>query len=113
MPAFAAHGCPALPADYVAFLKKSNGAMGEGFLLYPLRAAESDAASIVNATIKERKKDNYDRCHVIGFVHYELMPVVRDWATGEYQWHDETGSLMARFTSLEGLLDDRSGLFKR
>ena len=99
-----AHDCPELPLDYVAFLKLANGAMREGFLLYPVRG---DQHSLVSQTIRERKAADLDLCHVVGFVHYELIPVVRDWATGEYRWHDESGSLMGTYTSLEMLLDDR------
>ena len=100
----AAHDCPELPLDYVVFLKHANGLMRAGFLLYPVRGEQH---SLVSETIKERKENFYDRCHVVGFVHFELMPVVRDWATGEYRWHDEGGPVMGTYTSLEMLLGDR------
>ena len=100
----AAHDCPELPPDYVALLKHANGMMREGFMLYPVRG---DQYSLVTQTIKEKKESVHDRCHVVGFVHYELMPIVRDWATGEYRWHDESGPLMATYTSIEMLLAER------
>lgn len=99
-----AHDCPELPADYVAFLKRANGLMREGFMLYPVRG---DQWSLVSRTIKERKAADLDRCHVIGFVHYELMPVVRDCTTGEYRWHDESGPLIGSYPSLPRLIEDR------
>ncbi len=99
----AAHDCPELPLDYVALLKQTDGLMCPGFLLYPVRGEQF---SLVSATIKERKQGFHDRCHVVGFVHYELMPVVRDWATGEYRWHDESGPLIGNYASLEMLLED-------
>lgn len=100
----AAHDCPELPPDYVALLKQTDGLMCPRFLLYPVRG---EHFSLVSATLKERKQNFYDRCHVVGFVHYELMPVLRDWATREYRWHDESGPLMGTYASLEMLLDDR------
>lgn len=100
----AVHDCPELPPDYVTFLKHADGLMCPGFLLYPVRGEQF---SLVSVTIKERKENFHDRCHVVGFVHYELMPVVRDWATGEYRWHDESGPLIGTYTSLEMLLGER------
>lgn len=100
----AANDCAELPQDYVAFLKHANGVMREGFMLYPVRG---DQFSLVSATIKEKKLSFYEGCHAVGFVHYELMPVLRVWATGEYRWHDESGPLMGTYASLEMLLGDR------
>jgi hypothetical protein len=46
--------------------------MCEGFMLYPV---SGEQLSLVSATIKERKAAHHDLCHVVRFVHYELMPL--------------------------------------
>ena len=102
----AAHDCPELSPDYVAFLRQANGCVCERILLYPVTTVSDGVLSTVNATIKERKAGHFDRCHVVGQYYNTFMPLLRDWATGEYRWHEEDGSLMFRYDTFESMLDD-------
>lgn len=99
----AAQDCPILPGDYISFLRKANGGVCFGFVLYPAIAAAGDP-STVEATIKERKADHFDRCHVVGQGYNSFIPLLRDWATGEYRWHDEDGSLIFRYETFESMV---------
>lgn len=109
----AAHDCPVLAVDYAAFMMQANGGACFGFLLYPVMALVEGGASATQATIKERKADFFGRCHVVGQGYNSFIPLLRDFATGEYRWHDEDGSLMARYETIESMLDGPSNFGRR
>lgn len=104
----AAHDCPLLPLDYAALLMQANGGACFGFMLYPVLALEENGTSMTQATVKERKAGFYDRCHIIGQGYNSFIPLLRDFATGEYRWHDEDGSLLSRHETIEGMLEEIS-----